>query len=171
MGYELHNPGDDVLLASLGAHPAFRWPLVPGLDRQAHGLEFEKPEGDTVAALDPFGLLAPQPRPSPLEGRYLPLQDGLFTRDALIFQPVRSRAVRFSAPGSPIVEVAWDGFPQLGVWSKPGAGFLCIEPWRGYPSPAGFEGEFKDKPGVFAVSPGATVSASYTIRILAPDEA
>jgi galactose mutarotase-like enzyme len=62
--------------------------------------------------------------------------------------------------------MAWDGFPQLGVWTKPGAGFLCIEPWRGFPSPEDFNGEFKDKPGVFQVSPGATATAAYSVRIV-----
>jgi galactose mutarotase-like enzyme len=171
MQYDLHNPGEEVLLASLGAHPAFRWPLLPGIPKEAHWLEFEKPEGETLPALDTFGLITPQPRPNPLQGRHLPLKDDLFARDALIFQPVRSRAVRYSAPRAPIVEVSWDGFPQLGVWSKPGAEFLCLEPWRGYPSPAGFQGEFRDKPGIFLVSPGATVSASYTVRILPSDMA
>lgn len=167
--YDLHNPGDEVLLASLGAHPAFRWPLLPGLPKEAHWLEFEKPEGDSLPALDTFGLLTPHPRPSPLEGRHLPLKDELFARDALLFRPVQSRTLRYSAPGAPTLELTWDGFPQLALWSKPGAQFLCIEPWRGYPSPSDFQGEFKDKPGIFQVSPGATITASYTIRILPSD--
>ena len=164
--YDLLNPGEEILLASLGAHPAFRWPLRPGLAKEDHWLDFEKTESDLLPALDNQGLLVSTPRTSPLADRRLNLQDRLFSRDALIFQPVRSKSVRYVAKGGPTVEVAWDGFPQLGVWTRPGAGFLCIEPWRGYASPAEFEGEFKDKPGVFQVSPGATVTASYTVRIL-----
>jgi galactose mutarotase-like enzyme len=68
-----------------------------------------------------------------------------------------------------VLEVRWDGFPQLGVWSKPGAGFLCIEPWRGYASPEGFDGEFTDKPGIFLVSPGSTLSARYSVNVLLPE--
>jgi galactose mutarotase-like enzyme len=77
--------------------------------------------------------------------------------------------VRYSAPGAPVLEVAWDGFPQLGIWSRPGAGFLCIEPWRGYASPGEFDGEFAAKPGIFLVGPGGTVSAQYTVRVLPPE--
>ena len=34
--------------------------------------------------------------------------------------------------------MSWEGFRELGVWSKPtGAPFVCIEPWHGYVSPAG----------------------------------
>jgi len=167
--YALHNPGDSDLPASFGAHPAFRWPLLPGIPRKAHWLEFEKTEGDLLPALDPDGLLAGPSRPSPLEGRLLPLGEHLFDQDALIFRPVQSRAVRYSAPGAPVLEVAWDGFQQLGIWSRPAAGFLCIEPWRGYASPDSFDGEFADKPGIFAVGPGGTVYAQYTIKILPPE--
>ena len=164
--YDLHNPGESPMLASLGAHPAFKWPLQPGLAKEEHWLEFEKPEGEFIAALDPNGLLSDLPRPTPLEGRRLRLQDRLFTRDALIFKPVQSKSVRYCAKGCPIVEVSWDGFPQLGIWTKPGSGFLCIEPWRGYPSPSDFHGELKDKPGIFHVGPGATATASYTVRLI-----
>ena len=167
--FELHNPGDAELPASFGAHPAFRWPLLPGLAKEAHWLEFEKAEGDLLPAVRPDGLLGGPSRPSPLQGRLLHLADPLFAEDALIFRPVQSRAVRFSAPGAPVLQVAWDGFEQMGVWSKPGAGFLCIEPWRGYASPEGFDGEFAAKPGVFAVGPGGTVAAHYAVQVLPPD--
>ena len=167
--YTLQNPGDTALPASFGAHPAFRWPLLPGLAREAHWLEFEKPEGALLPGVDPNGLLTPANRPSPLLGRQLLLHDGLFLEDALVFRPVQSRALRYSAPGAPVLQVAWDGFPQLGVWTKPGASFLCIEPWRGFASPAGFDGEFRDKPGVFQVPPHGTQSARYTVRILGPE--
>jgi galactose mutarotase-like enzyme len=167
--YHLHNPGDRDLPASFGAHPAFRWPLLPYLTREAHWLEFEKPEGEKLPAVDGDGLLGDPDRPSPLDGRLLALRDGLFAQDALVFRPVRSRAVRYSAPGAPVLQVGWDGFTELGVWTRPGAGFLCLEPWRGHASPAGFDGEFSAKPGVFLVRPGATVSAQYTVAVLPPD--
>lgn len=167
--YELHNPGDAELPASFGAHPAFRWPLVPAAARAAHWLAFEKAETAPQPRVGPDGLLTGPARPSPLSGRMLPLADDLFTEDALVFLPVQSRAVRYSAPGAPVLEVCWDGFQQLGIWSKPGARFLCIEPWRGYASPAEFDGEFAAKPGVFQVGPGATVWAQYTVKVLPPE--
>jgi galactose mutarotase-like enzyme len=165
--YELHNPGDADLPASFGAHPAFRWPLQPGTPRNTHWLAFEKAERAPLPALDADGLLAAASRPSPLEGRRLRLKPELFSADALIFNPVQSRSVRFSGPGAPVLEVGWEGFQQLGLWSK--GAFLCIEPWRGYASPADFAGEFTDKPGVFLVSPGGTAAAQYSVKVLPPE--
>ena len=164
--YDLHNPGEGPLFASLGAHPAFRWPIMPDGQRDAHRMVFEKPETAFLPVLDGKGLLGAGNQPSPLKNRELALKDEIFSEDALIFNPVESRYLRYSAPGTPVIELSWEGFPQLGLWSRPGAGFVCIEPWRGYASPAAFDGEFSEKPGVFQVSAGATTSSAYTIRIL-----
>ena len=70
----------------------------------------------------------------------------------------RSRSLRFEC-GAAAIEVAWHGFEQLGLWQKPGAGFLCIEPWRGYASPVGFDGEFTTKPGLDADPAGGVAPA------------
>lgn len=164
--YDLFNPGDMPILASLGAHPAFRWPILPGVPREAHRMVFEKAESPLLPVVDGRGLLASGNMPTPLRNRELDLSDAVFSEDALIFNPVESRFLRYSGPGTPVIEVSWEGFPQLGVWSKPGAGFVCVEPWRGFASPAAFDGEFGEKPGVFQVGPGGTVSAAYTVRVL-----
>jgi galactose mutarotase-like enzyme len=43
--------------------------------------------------------------------------------------------------------------PHLGIWSKPGAGFVCLEPWQGYADPSDFDGELAEKPGIVAIPP------------------
>jgi len=110
-------------------------------------------------------LLLDKTRPTPIHGRMLKLREELFAADALILDPVASRSVRFTAPGGPAIEVGWDGFVELGIWSRPGADFLCIEPWYGMASPVGFDGEFMDKPGIFHLSPGESRAAVYRIGV------
>jgi galactose mutarotase-like enzyme len=73
--------------------------------------------------------------------------------------------VRFSAPGAPSIDVSWDGFRELGLWTKPGADFLCIEPWYGYASPLDFDGPFAAKPGLLLIEPGATRTLTMRIRV------
>ena len=63
--------------------------------------------------------------------------------------------MRYTAPGAPAIEVAWEGFRQLGLWSRAEGDFLCIEPWHGTASPSDFDGEFLDKPGLMLLPPGA----------------
>lgn len=161
----LTNPGETPLPASLGGHPAFRWPLAPGFPKAAHRVVFAEAEPDPIRRLDARGLLDPEPHPTPVRGRILGLQEGLFKADALILDRLRSRSLRFEAEGGPSLEVAWEGFSHLGIWAKPdpGPSFLCIEPWQGFASPADWEGDVTDKPGIAMLAPGETRSWSYTI--------
>jgi galactose mutarotase-like enzyme len=163
--YTIVNTGNEVLPASMGAHPAFRWPLADGIAKTAHVLEFSDAEPAPVRRLG-GGLLLPDPFPSPIEGRRLCLDEKLFVDDALILDHPASSSVRFTAPGAPGLEISWEGFSELGIWMKPGADFLCIEPWRGYASPVGFDGDFSDKPGVLLIPPGEHRTATHRIRLL-----
>lgn len=165
ISYEVRNPGPTPLPASLGAHPALPWPLVPGVAREEHQLRFELPEAAPIRRLD-HGLLDTEPRPTPVKERTLALNDALFAEDALIFDQLRSRKLRYEAPGAPVMELSWEGFRELGVWTKPGAPFLCLEPWHGTASPAGWSGEFSEKPGIFVVPPRETRRFAYTLSLL-----
>jgi galactose mutarotase-like enzyme len=164
----LRNPnGAAALPAAMGAHPAFRWPLQEGLAKEAHVLEFAQDEPAPIRRLA-GGLLLPAPQPTPIAGRTLPLTESLFAADAIILDRPASQAVRFTAPGGPAVEVAWRGFRQLGIWMRPGADFLCIEPWHGFADPVGFTGAFADKPGLLHIPPGGQVEAEFSVRLVGP---
>ena len=153
--YEIANTGDEMMPASIGAHPAFAWPLPGADDKASHTIVFSDAEPAPVRRLD-GGLLRPQAEPSPVEGGALALSEALFADDAIVIDQLASTSLRYMAPGAPIIDFSWEGFHQLGLWSKPGAAFLCIEPWLGYASPADFDGEFSRKPGVVHIAAGET---------------
>ena len=165
MDLALHNPGTGPLPASLGLHPAFRWPLAPGLAKTGHRLVFEADEPCSLRRLDADGLLDPAPYPTPIEAGTLALREDLFAADALIFLEPRSRRLRFEAEGGPALTLRWEGFPHLGIWAKPdpGPASLCLEPWEGHADPAGWIGAFSDKPGSFLLAPGATRRWALTL--------
>jgi galactose mutarotase-like enzyme len=152
------------LPASVGAHPAFRWPLAADVPKTAHTLEFAAPEPAPISRLA-AGLLKAETFPSPIRGRTLALDDALFADDAIVMRDVASRSVRYSGPATPVLDVSWDGFRDLGLWSKAGGEFLCIEPWYGYASPVGFDGPFEAKPGLLHVAPGASEQCSLRIAV------
>jgi galactose mutarotase-like enzyme len=159
------NTGNEVLPASIGAHPAFKWPLLPGLDKQDYTLTFSHDETAPIRRLE-GGLMLATPQPTPIRGKLLPLSERLFDADAIILDRLASTSVRFAADRGPSIEMSWNGFRELGIWSKPGGvPFLCIEPWHGFASPVDFDGEFSDKPGLMHIAPSATRSLSYRIRI------
>lgn len=145
------NPADVPLPASFGFHPGFAWPLPYGHAREAHRIVFAADEPAPLKRLVD-GLIAAE-RASPLEGRALPLTDALFADDALVWTGVRSPSVTYGADTGPSLEIAFPDTPDLGIWTKPGARFVCIEPWHGHADPANFAGDFREKPGVFEVAP------------------
>jgi len=162
---EISNPGQKILPASVGGHPAFNWPLLTGVPKENYGLAFSRDEPAPVRRLKD-GLLLAAPEPNPIKGRELALTERLFDDDAVILDHPASNSVRFAANRGPALDISWDGFRELGIWSKPGgARFLCIEPWRGFASPADFDGEFADKPGLIHIKPGATERLSYRIGV------
>jgi galactose mutarotase-like enzyme len=150
------NRSDRPMPTSFGFHPALRWPLPDGGERADHVILFDQAEPGAVRRLDSAGLLDPAPRPSPVDGNRLALSDDLFVEDALIFESMASRRLVYGVPGARQIAVDYPGMPSLGLWTKPGAGYLCIEPWQGYSDPAGFEGDITDKPGAVPIAPGAT---------------
>jgi len=161
----IENPGDEILPCSIGGHPALHWPLLPGLPKESYSLTFSHDEPAPIRRLKD-GLLLPDGKPSPVRGRVLDLSKRLFDDDAVILDQLASTSVRYAAEKGPALEVSWEGFRQLGIWSKPDdAPFLCIEPWHGFASPVDFDGEFTDKPGLMHIPPGETRSLRYTIGV------
>ncbi|MBX3593536.1 aldose 1-epimerase family protein [Sphingomonas sp.] len=150
---EVVNRGKEAMPASFGFHPAFAWPLPYGGARDAHRIRFAHPEPAPIAMLDD-GLIAPTLRPSPVDGDTLHLCDALFDRDALIWLAPESRTVSYGTADGPQIELRFADMPMLAVWTKPGARFMCIEPWHGHSDPVGFAGDVWDKPGIVTIGTG-----------------
>lgn len=164
MTAEVTNRGEGVMPASFGFHPALRWPLPYGKPRAAHEIVFDRDEPAPIRRpVD--GLLSSATWPSPVRDRRLALHDGLFEDGALVFDRLESRGVVYGD----VVRVSFPAMPHLGIWTKPGAGFVCIEPWQGHASPEGFDGELADKPGVVPIAPGATHRFAMSVRVLPRD--
>jgi galactose mutarotase-like enzyme len=162
----IRNRGNETMPASFGFHPAFRWPLPYGQARAAHFIEFANDEPDPVRRLDAAGLLTPDRHPTPIVQRRLLLKDELFEADALILDRIRSRSVTYGAAAGPRLQVSFVDSPFLGIWSKPGAQFICIEPWHGISDPAGYSGDFHDKLGINLISAGSSFSTTMAVSLL-----
>jgi galactose mutarotase-like enzyme len=149
------NPGPAPLPFSFGFHPAFAWPLPGGAAKGDHAIVFAHDEPQDIQRIDGDGLVA-RSEPTPVEGRALALRAALFEDDALIWDALNSRGCTYGAPGGAGLDIAFPDTAMLGVWQKPGADYICIEPWAGIADPAGFAGDFRDKPGVIELAAGSS---------------
>lgn len=150
----VHNTGAVALPFSFGFHPAFAWPLPGGGARADHEIVFEADEPATLRRVTPEGTIDPAPKPSPVQGNRFRLHDALFADDALVWTDLASRGLRYGAAHSTQLDIAFPDTPALGIWTKPGAAFVCVEPWAGHADPEGYTGDFRDKPGVMTLAPG-----------------
>jgi len=96
----------------------------------------------------------------------LVLRDDLFIDDALIFDRLKSRRLSYEASAGPRLALEFADFPTLGVWTKPGAGFICIEPWQGFADPVGYDGDIRDKPGIIEIVPGENRELAMSISLI-----
>lgn len=159
------NPGGETLPASVGYHPGFAWPL-PGTDatQTDHIVLFEQDEAAPIRRLAGGGIGAGGV-PTSVEGRRLALKPSLFDHDALIFDDIVSRSLWYGVPGEPGLRVDFPDMPYLGIWTKPGAPYLCIEPWQGLAAPEGFSADFDAMPGMLKIAPGASVSREMRLTL------
>lgn len=159
---EVTNAGTGRMPFSLGFHPAFRWPL-PGGEGMPHRVRLEKPEEPPTVRLGEKLMTAPGHQPTVFRnGRYAPAA-GDFAGDAVILDGLASRAATFGVDGGPEVAVTFADFPTLGIWQKPGAPYLCLEPWQGLTPLLGASEAIEDRPGIVWLEPGATRSFTMTI--------
>jgi galactose mutarotase-like enzyme len=161
----VRNAGGEPMPFSFGFHPAFAWPLPDGGPKDAHRVIFTEDEPEPIRRIDrATAVRLPEPEPSPVVGNVLRPEARLFEKDALIWDRLRSRAVTFASDGAAIA-IAFPDCPNLGIWQKPGAPFLAIEPWHGFNDPQGFEGDFRAKPGIVLLAPGAERSFRMDVTV------
>lgn len=140
---------------SFGYHPAFAWPLPYGGAVEDHRLVFASPEPAPIRKVgsEP-GLIAPETFPSPVVGDTVSPTHAMFEGDALIWDRLESRSLLWGVPGQPRLKIDFPDTPWLGLWQKPGAHYLCVEPWAGIADPVGFEGDVWSKSGIMRLAPG-----------------
>lgn len=170
MEARVSNPGDEPLPFSFGFHPALAWPLPGGAAKADHMIAFEQAEPQPIRRIEPAsGLVLPEPVASPVEGHLLCPEASMFEADALIWDRLSSRSLTFGAAGATQLAVAFPDTPMLGIWQKPGAAYLCIEPWQGVADPLGFTGDFRAKPGVITLPPGEARRFRMDVAVLSAD--
>ena len=159
----VENTGSDSMPYGIGFHPAFRWPL-PGAEGQAHGITLANGAEPQLAQLAD-GLIAPELLPSPFRAGKLVLSHDLFEADALIFPEGAGEALTYGVDGGPALAFTFDNLPNLALWQKPGAPFLCVEPWHGMAARADASHELAERPYTTALAAGDSARYGFTVTL------
>ena len=166
VSHKVENVDDKDILFSLGAHPAFNCPLNSNEQYEDYYLEFETEETAETSLLGVTGLISDKTSLVMDKTTKLPLTKNLFDNDALIFKNLKSRKVSLKSNKlNQVLTMRFDDFNYLGIWAKPGAPFVCIEPWLGIADNENTDGEFENKDGIIRLPIGESYNAQFSIEI------
>jgi galactose mutarotase-like enzyme len=166
IAHKVSNSGRETMWFSIGEHPGFNCPLLPGETLSDYSLVFEQPEFlDRILVKD--SLLTKEKEPFLQHERTVPLSPELFKRKAIVLEKVKSDSVALvSKNHSRKVTVTLAGYPFLGIWSpQTGAPFVCIEPWHGLASPEDSDGDITRKPGIIVLEAGEDFHCGFKVII------
>lgn len=161
---EVTNRDRRLMPFGLGFHPAFLWPL-PGAAGQDHVITLDNQGEPGLVRLD-SGLISPAKLPSPFKEGRLVLDHAMFEQDALIFPEGAGEGLRYGVEGGPTMHFSFENLPNLALWQKPGAPFICIEPWHGMAAQKDGSKELAKRPYSLTLPPGEIGRFAFTVAIL-----
>lgn len=169
--FAVTNTGEVPLPFTLGGHPAFNVP-APGGEGESfsdYELVFPEPWTAAVPTIDAAGLHDFSKTHELFRGSdRLRLSHELISELlTLVFVDVPGRAVRLVGPSGHGVEVSFEGFDYLGVWTaSPEAPFVAIEPWVGCATAYDESDVFEEKRGTITLMPGESCEKTFSMRPL-----
>ncbi len=164
--FSVQNTGGSPMPFCIGGHTAIRIP--EGERFEDFHLLFDQAETADSHLLSPQGIILHDGRKAMLDGTgtlALDYQD-FAQMDTLIFSMLRSGNVslvhRETGRG---VRLDFHEFPMVAFWTKPGAPFLCMEPWLGCAAWDNESGRFEDKLFCATLQPGEVKELAYTFYL------
>lgn len=166
VAYKVSNVDEKPMYFSVGGHPAFNAPLFEGESYEDYFLEFDHKMQLDTHLLDEEGLVSKKTKTVLDNEKKIRLRKDLFENDALIFKDIPSKKVALKSDKSgEILSVDYNDFKNLGIWAKPGAPYVCIEPWLGIADPEDTDQNLKNKEDIIELKAGEDYKASFTITI------
>ena len=159
--YKILNKSKTQMPFSIGAHPAFA--LSGGFE--SYSIAFEQEETLEYYLLE-NDLVSNTTKKLEADSKRIPLNYELFDNDALIFKSIKSNSLTLLENSKPMIKVYFEDFPNLGIWTKKNAPFLCIEPWFGYSDTEESSGTIFEKEGIQILEVNETFNSKFSIEIL-----
>lgn len=154
------NPGREELLFSLGGHPGFH--LVGTLDE--FWLDFGG-EYNVKQHLITGNYYNGATRDLSLNGRFK-LSDELFASDAIVVKSPPFQSIGFGKnDGTRLLTLHCEDWSAVGLWTKPGAPFFCIEPWWGWADALDSDGTLDCKEGIVRLAPLQQREFAYSLEL------
>lgn len=150
------NTNQSEMLFSLGAHPGFACELGDKLVlTHPVTLRTERINEESVLLDETFPLLD--------NSDTITVTKDIFNHDALILSGLKDHEI-FLKNKAYTVDFKYDA-PVLGIWAKPGAPYVCLEPWYGIDDDAHEKADFSEKRGIMKLAPGEEFTLNWSATI------
>ena len=164
--YKVINEGVNNMPFGIGGHPAF---IIDqqALYRNEYYLEFEEEENKIHFLYLVDGLIGTEYAKNIIKDKkVIDITPHSFDNDAIIMKGLTSHKISLKnrATNKTLLTMDFSGFQYLGVWSKPGAPFICIEPWYTTADTVNASGVFAEKPDTILLSPHQEFECKYTVE-------
>lgn len=134
MSYYIENIDKKPMYFSCGGHTAYACPIDEHTALSDYVIDIPNQTELQADTLGESGLLSYRKINYSLKSNSLQLSDTIFNEDALIFANIDFDWVRLRKKSEiKGIIVRFSGYTNLALWAKPGADYICIEPWLGLP--------------------------------------
>ncbi len=152
------NKNDSVMYYSFGAHPGFNCEI-------GDYLEFNKDNSLVTERIDHESILIDETFPVAMDGNKIELIKDLFVDDALILSKFNSDSISIKSNShNRVVKFDFDS-PFLGIWAKPNAPYVCLEPWWGVNDSYHKVSDFSEKRGIMALEAYKSKDFTWEVSI------
>lgn len=158
VSHTVTNNSNELMYYSFGAHPAFNCEI-------GDYLEFSEDSTLVTERIDHESILIDEKFPVEMENGKIQLTETLFDNDALILSDFNSKNVKIkSNKHNRVISFNFDS-PFLGIWAKPNAPYVCIEPWWGVNDDYHKKSDFSQKRGIMSLEPNKSKTFSWEVTI------
>lgn len=165
IGYMVKNLTGDTMYFSIGSHEGY---LTPEGVEDYDVLFPQKETLDSYVLSGP--LLTDVKVPIIKNQNYLPIYEKYFMLDTLIFKDIQSdMCILRNRKTGRAIRVEFPDAQNLMIWHKPGAPFLCLEPWNGTGDRVDSNGKLEEKEGIIPLPTGEEYHNTHTITLLGED--
>lgn len=160
---EVENRDTRPMPFGIGFHSAFLWPL-PGAADAPHVVTLANGGEPSLTRLQD-GLVTDDRLLSPFSAGRLALSHDLFEADAMIFAEGAGEKLTYGVEDGPQLVFQFENLPNLALWQKVGAPFLCIEPWHGTAARTGASGAIEDRPYTVTLGAGEKARFAFSVKL------
>lgn len=158
--YKVVNKNDKTMYFSIGGHPGFNCEI-------GDHLVFDEKETLETVAIDTECLRNGKTLPVLNDETTITITKDIFNDDALIFTGIKSKCITLESDNhNRKVKFDIGSCPYLGIWAKPGAPYVCIEPWWGVNDDHNKKDDFSQKDCIQRVDAGNNYNCYWQAEII-----